>query len=393
MFDGSDDSAPLNCTQLNHDQWTYNIGIYLHGAANMYNYTAGLPASDPLSADAPLWKARVTGLATSGVPQFLVNGILQEACETRVNCNPDAKSFKAYLSRWMAATTKLAPWTADVLKPIMLNSATAAAAQCSGGVNSIGTGQGRQCGLRWTMNSTYDGDTGVGQQMAALQIIQGHLIDQVRGTFTNKTGGTSQGDPNAGSQQASLGPNGLAPIVVTESDRVGAGFITFFTVLFIIGACYWMVSGERLGSNRKNGSIASDRKREWGWGDLSMGARIMGGRKDFAKKGYADRDSVALEKLGAGGSGMMMAHENERASTLMAPGSERSTMMYASGGLTSDSHTDVYDNGMQPFSPIGAGGSRPDVSGAAMPYSPTSPTAMLGPGGGSRPGSSRGHGV
>lgn len=35
FYDGSDDT--LNCTQMDHIQWTYNAGTYLVGAANMYN--------------------------------------------------------------------------------------------------------------------------------------------------------------------------------------------------------------------------------------------------------------------------------------------------------------------------------------------------------------------
>lgn len=35
VFDGSDDKK--NCTELDHMQWSYNAGIMMHGAANMYN--------------------------------------------------------------------------------------------------------------------------------------------------------------------------------------------------------------------------------------------------------------------------------------------------------------------------------------------------------------------
>lgn len=35
FFDGTDDT--LNCTQVNHIQWTYNAGVFLHGAASMWN--------------------------------------------------------------------------------------------------------------------------------------------------------------------------------------------------------------------------------------------------------------------------------------------------------------------------------------------------------------------
>jgi mannan endo-1,6-alpha-mannosidase len=35
IYDGSSDTE--NCTSVDRLQWTYNAGIYLHGAANMYN--------------------------------------------------------------------------------------------------------------------------------------------------------------------------------------------------------------------------------------------------------------------------------------------------------------------------------------------------------------------
>lgn len=36
FFDGTDDTQ--NCTSVNHIQWSYNAGVFLYGAANMYNY-------------------------------------------------------------------------------------------------------------------------------------------------------------------------------------------------------------------------------------------------------------------------------------------------------------------------------------------------------------------
>ncbi len=35
FFDGSDDT--INCTEMNRIQWTYNAGVYLYGAAAMWN--------------------------------------------------------------------------------------------------------------------------------------------------------------------------------------------------------------------------------------------------------------------------------------------------------------------------------------------------------------------
>lgn len=41
IYDGTDDT--LNCSQINHVQFTYQAGVYLLGAANMYNYVCLLP--------------------------------------------------------------------------------------------------------------------------------------------------------------------------------------------------------------------------------------------------------------------------------------------------------------------------------------------------------------
>ena len=61
FFDGTDDT--LNCSQLNHIQWSYNAGVFMLGAANMYNFvstslntrfdilTDGLRRMAPISGD------------------------------------------------------------------------------------------------------------------------------------------------------------------------------------------------------------------------------------------------------------------------------------------------------------------------------------------------------
>jgi mannan endo-1,6-alpha-mannosidase len=38
FFDGTDDT--LNCSQVDHLQWTYNAGVFMLGAANMYNFVS-----------------------------------------------------------------------------------------------------------------------------------------------------------------------------------------------------------------------------------------------------------------------------------------------------------------------------------------------------------------
>ena len=145
----------------------------------------------------------------------------------RDSCNVDQRSFKAYLSRWMAATTKVAPWTADTIMPLLATSATAAAQQCSGGSDGV------TCGLRWTRNVTWDGNYGVGEQMAALEVILSNLIKTVQGPVGNKTGGTSQGNPSAGTGNGIA--SGRIPGDITMKDRVGAGILTAVVLIIFLG--------------------------------------------------------------------------------------------------------------------------------------------------------------
>lgn len=222
VYDGSD--LTENCTTLNHLQWSYNAGALLLGAATMYNYTNG----------SEIWRERVEGLL-NGTDVFFTTpaGVMMEvACENNGLCDTDQKSFKAYLSRWMAATTKMAPFTYERVVERLSVSAQAAALQCSGGDN------GRMCGLRWQDGATWDGSQGVGQQMSALEVVQSNLISQVQAPLTNTTGGTSQGNPNAGSGSADT----IEPEkAITKADRVGAGFVTTILLVSFFGTIWWMI--------------------------------------------------------------------------------------------------------------------------------------------------------
>ncbi|EAS27478.1 glycosyl hydrolase family 76 protein [Coccidioides immitis RS] len=220
VFDGSD--VVKNCSELSHIQWTYNNGVLMGGAAALYNFTKG----------ADIWEKRLNGLIDAAGIFFSKDPpdvMTEVACEGNGKCNIDQRSFKAYLSRWMAMTIKLAPYTRDRLLPKLQASATAAALQCSGPDNA--------CGLRWTKGEAYDGSTGVGEQMAALEIIQSNLIDLVAGPADNSTG-ISRGNPSAGT--------GSDPTFelsdITTGDRVGAGFLTSVVLIGILGGAWWMVS-------------------------------------------------------------------------------------------------------------------------------------------------------
>lgn len=223
FYDGSDDT--INCTQVNHIQWTYNAGVFMLGAATMWNITGD-----------DIWKTRTAGII-NGTSIFFSNTVpnvmYEVACEPNGKCDVDQRSFKAYLVRWMAATTKVAPWTHDLIMPKLKASAQAAAKQCSGGTD------GKTCGLKWTTNGVWDGNYGVGEQMSALEVVQSLLIDQVSGPVTNQTGGTSKGNPSAGSHGET---SPLTFSTITTGDKVGAGFLTTLILIMILGGAWWMVA-------------------------------------------------------------------------------------------------------------------------------------------------------
>lgn len=125
----------------------------------------------------------------------------------------------------MAASTKAAPWLFDQVMPYIYKSAVAAAQQCDGGSDGV------TCGMKWTQNTTWDGSYGVGQQMCALEVIQATVIEQSTAPVSADSGGTSKGNPNAGTGGDTT--DTAAPTdVITTGDRAGAGILT---VVVLIG--------------------------------------------------------------------------------------------------------------------------------------------------------------
>lgn len=163
---------------------------------------------------------------------FFTEGVIFEAvCErnTKYECDVDQRSFKAYLARWMAATTKVAPWTYDTILPYLRSSALAAAQSCSGGDDGV------TCGHKFWVEG-WDGMYGVGEQMSALEVIQSNLVERVRGPVSSETGGTSKGDASAGGdgdEEEQAMPQGL-----TKADRIGGGVVTALLVVIMLAAAW-----------------------------------------------------------------------------------------------------------------------------------------------------------
>jgi mannan endo-1,6-alpha-mannosidase len=166
-------------------------------------------------------------------PSQYGGGIMSEvSCESPQpqTCNKDQPSFKAYLSKWMAATAQLVPEVQDLIMPKLQASAKAAAQQCSGGPN------GRLCGRRWYEKS-WDGFSGVGEQMSALAVVGAMLSKDVAPPITGSTGGTSKSNPGAGV----MTPSDQQKQVVQTKDKVGVGIVTALILAGLIGSVGWMM--------------------------------------------------------------------------------------------------------------------------------------------------------
>lgn len=269
-----------DCKTITPYQWTYNAGAFLLGAAAMYNYTAD---SDP--ATNQMWRERTDGLL-NGTQVFFAGekrDIMTEvACESVHLCDLDQQSFKAYLSRWMAATTKWAPWTYDRVKPLLETSAMAATQQCTGGNN------GKMCGLMWANNNgQWDGTTGAGQQMAAMEVVLGNMIMNLDAPVTNSTGGTSVGDPEAGTAAGDVGRLPLAAMKrpVTKADMAGSWILTIIAMALLISGVRFILHDD------DNARTRGERWRELR-DDLGPGGILRSRRRQDRETNFAQQETV-----------------------------------------------------------------------------------------------------
>ncbi|KAF5027531.1 hypothetical protein F66182_348 [Fusarium sp. NRRL 66182] len=162
VYDGA--SVEDNCAETIYHSFTYTAAIYLYGAAVLANYT-----------EKPEWVDRSRRLL-EGTDWFFspfdnsTNVMYEAACETVNTCNWDMSTFKGYLSRFMYLSIQMQPSLREKVHEYMRPSAQAAAQTCTGGES------GRECGMRWWV-SGHDGNPGLGQQMCALEAVQGLLLD------------------------------------------------------------------------------------------------------------------------------------------------------------------------------------------------------------------------
>lgn len=227
IYDGA--HTGNSCSKIVPFQFSYNAGGFILGAAAMYNYT-----------EDQVWKDRLDNLL-EGVKVFFTgpekNIMTEVACEPVKRCNLDQQSFKAYLSRWLAVTTQWAPYTTEMILPLLRTSAVAATNVCTGGSNK------RMCGLYWTKDK-FEGGTSVGQQMAALEVTLSCMIESRPAPLTQDTGGTSKGDPGGGSADIGRTTPELDWDAITGGDKAGASIVTILLAGGLFAFTVWMFLDE-----------------------------------------------------------------------------------------------------------------------------------------------------
>ncbi|GFF48527.1 mannan endo-1,6-alpha-mannosidase DCW1 [Aspergillus udagawae] len=218
------------CKSQGNNQWSYNYGTYLMGAAYMWNYTNGTNTK---------WATAVDGLLNNTLDLFFPTkyggNIMSEVlCEPNEVCNDNEILFKGLVTSWLAFTALLVPSTYDRILPKLQGSAVAAAATCTGNGNS-------SCGVRW-YTSKWDGWTGMEEQISVTDVLSVNLITtKHKGPVTSTTGGNSTSDPTAGSGDKSAQTTSTRKI--TTGDKAGASILTIGFAMGWVGLMAFMVVG------------------------------------------------------------------------------------------------------------------------------------------------------
>ncbi|OJJ50372.1 hypothetical protein ASPZODRAFT_128988 [Penicilliopsis zonata CBS 506.65] len=220
-----------DCATQGDDQWTYNYGTYIMGAAYMYNYTNGTTK----------WLDAVTGLLNVTLDRFFPSShggeIMSEIlCEPTEVCNDNEIIFKGLLSTWLAFTSLVVPSTYDEIWPKLQGSAQGAAATCIGNSNNT-------CGVRW-YGDVWDGWSGLEEQMSTTSIFSVNMIPFMNTSaapVTSTTGGNSTSDPSAGTTDKDSDTE--TTTAITTGDKAGAGILTTVFVGMWIGMIAWVLIG------------------------------------------------------------------------------------------------------------------------------------------------------
>ncbi|RFU28126.1 hypothetical protein B7463_g8236, partial [Scytalidium lignicola] len=176
VFDGA--NVEQNCSNINKIQLSLYAATYISGAAYMYNITSG--------DDQANWRTTLNGLLNQTISTFFVDGVATEvACESIGTCTTDMKAMKGLLAQRLVKTIEVAPYTFQLINPLLQSTAEAAAKACSDS----------KCPFTWGDKGTDKGSqSGVGEQLDALSFVQALLVKSAGNKSSTTVTGAGAGN-------------------------------------------------------------------------------------------------------------------------------------------------------------------------------------------------------
>ncbi|KAJ5692205.1 glycosyl hydrolase family 76 protein [Penicillium macrosclerotiorum] len=221
-------TCETKCTDHGDWHWSWNYGVYMTGAAYMYNITDGKGK----------WKTGLDGLLNSSSQFFPDHGynnadgkvMVEITCEAVETCNKIQQYMKGTFLQDLAMISVVAPYTSSGILPLLKGTATAAAQGCTGGKDDT------RCSGRWYIKA-YDGDDSMANQISALSLFTSNLVafnsntPFTQSTASNTTTGsvTSSGSENStssGTVTATTTGNNAASVLVGAPVSITAAMFS-----------------------------------------------------------------------------------------------------------------------------------------------------------------------
>ena len=177
VYDGTDDRQGRNCSldgYFETQEWSHTLGLYLHGAANMYAYSQrkGEPTSHQN------WGKHIEGLLGRAKHTFsspyknLTSTLIiyEKICERKNDCNEDQMSYKGTLVQALGRAMILVPSMAPKIEKLLNATSVGASSGCS-----IKPEYNNACSMKWNTGQ-WDGETRFGAQVSSLEAVLGVLV-------------------------------------------------------------------------------------------------------------------------------------------------------------------------------------------------------------------------
>ncbi|OQE30034.1 hypothetical protein PENSTE_c002G01630 [Penicillium steckii] len=214
-------SCEKNCSDHGDYQWTFNYGLYMSGAAYMYNVTEGESK----------WRTGLSGLLNTSqqfFPKKYGSDIMSEfTCEPIKKCDRNQILFKGLFAQELSLIAQVAPYTESDIMYLLQGSALGAAATCTGGKKND------LCSTAWYKDE-YDGSDSIEQQISVTSVLVSNLVAfdkenlATQSTAKNSSAsGTTTGSASATSSESTSTETGAG-----DKDN-GAGVVSSGPIVLI----------------------------------------------------------------------------------------------------------------------------------------------------------------